>query len=226
MENNDNTLWVDARMATLDPPEGQGPGKTAGLARLRAARVARRRRRLTAAVIAVAGCVCLAAFPGPRVFAQRCLDICVAQTGQLLWPGPAAVEAPDFTLPDSSGESVRLSSFRGKVVLLNFWATWCSPCKAEIPMLDELQRAYGDRGLVVLGVSLDDEGWGAVRPFLAQTKVGYRVMVGHAEIARLYGNVESLPATLLIDRAGRVAATHTGLVSKETYERELRALLQ
>lgn len=98
------------------------------------------------------------AFPGTRVFAERCAAACVAGTvavGQRL--GITAV--PAFPLTDASGQTVRLADFRGKVVLLNFWATWCPPCKTEIPWFVEFQSKYEAAGLVVLGISMDEEGW-------------------------------------------------------------------
>jgi cytochrome c biogenesis protein CcmG/thiol:disulfide interchange protein DsbE len=111
------------------------------------------------------------------------------------------------------------------VVLLNFWATWCGPCKVEIPWFIEFERAYGDAGFAVLGISLDEDGWKSVKPYIEAKNVNYRVMVGNDEIARMYGGLESIPATLLIDKAGRIAATHVGLVEKKTYEEELKALI-
>ena len=116
--------------------------------------------------------------------------------------------APDFTLPDISGEPVRLSDFRGQVILLNFWATWCAPCRVEIPWFVEFQRAYRDSGFTVLGVSLDQDGWKSVAPYIEDKKINYRVMVGDAKIAQVYDGLESLPTTLIIDKTGRIAATH------------------
>ena len=133
--------------------------------------------------------------------------------------------APDFTLKDSSGATVKLSDYRGKVVLLNFWATWCGPCKIEIPWFMEFEKAYKDRKFAVLGVSLDDDGWESVRPYIESHKINYRVMVGTEELSQLYGSVDSLPTTFMLDREGRVAAIHVGLVSKSKYEEDIRHLL-
>jgi cytochrome c biogenesis protein CcmG/thiol:disulfide interchange protein DsbE len=133
--------------------------------------------------------------------------------------------APDFTLKDSSGATVKLSEYRGKVVLLNFWATWCGPCKIEIPWFMEFEKAYKDRKFAVLGVSLDDDGWESVRPYIESHKINYRVMVGTEELSQLYGSVDSLPTTFMLDREGRVAAIHIGLVSKSKYEEDIRHLL-
>ena len=132
--------------------------------------------------------------------------------------------APDFALKDASGKSVKLSAYRGEVVLLNFWATWCGGCKVEIPWFSEFEKAYGPRRFAVLGVSMDADGWGAVKPFVDKTKVTYRMLLGDDPIAQKYG-VQSLPSTFIIDRQGRIAATHAGLVSKSDVEAEIKAML-
>lgn len=133
--------------------------------------------------------------------------------------------APDFALKDSTGKTVKLSDFRGKVVLLNFWATWCGPCKMEVPWFMEFEQKHKDQGLVVLGVAMDDDGWDVVKPYLERYRVNYRVVMGTPEIADLYGGVESLPTTFLLDREGRVARTHIGLVSKKDYQDDIDQLL-
>ncbi|MEP6962102.1 MAG: redoxin domain-containing protein [Acidobacteriota bacterium] len=126
-------------------------------------------------------------------------------------------EAPDFVLVDERGTSRRLSAHRGKVVLLNFWATWCAPCKAEIPWFMDLQKTYGD-DLAVLGVSMDEEGWSAVRPFMEQRGMNYPVMLDGAGLPDLYRKIESLPTTFLIDREGNIVGKHEALATKALYE--------
>jgi len=133
--------------------------------------------------------------------------------------------APDFTLKDSTGASVKLSQLRGQVVLLNFWATWCPPCKIEIPWFISFQKAYQDRDFAVLGVSLDEDGWKSVTPFVAAEKINYKVVLGSEEMSQIYGGVDALPTTFIIDREGRIAATHVGLVAKKEYENEILNLL-
>lgn len=135
-------------------------------------------------------------------------------------------EAPEFALKDADGKVVHLSDYKGKVVLLDFWATWCGPCKIEIPWFMELQRANKDKGLEVLGVAMDDEGWETVKPFLTDLKVNYRVVMGNDETAQIYGGVDALPTTFLIDRAGRIAAVHVGLASKKEFVDGVEQLLQ
>src|SRR6267142_5092386 len=134
--------------------------------------------------------------------------------------------APEFTLKDSTGAQVKLSDYEGKVVLLNFWATWCGPCKLEIPWFVEFEQKYKDKGFSVIGVSMDEEGWNVIKPFLAEEKVNYRVLLGNDSVGTLYGGVDSLPTTFVIDREGRIAATHIGLVSKSDYQDEILALLE
>ena len=134
-------------------------------------------------------------------------------------------QAPEFALKDSDGKVVHLSDYRGKVVLLDFWATWCGPCKIEIPWFMELQRANKDKGLEVLGVAMDDDGWESVKPFLADLGVNYRVVMGNDQTAQLYGGVDALPTTFLIDRSGKIAAVHVGLASKKDFVDGVQQLL-
>ena len=134
-------------------------------------------------------------------------------------------EAPDFALKDADGRTVRLSDYRGKVVLLNFWATWCGPCKIEIPWFMELEQENKDRGFAVLGVAMDEGGWDAIKPFLAELRVNYRTLLGTDMVAQQFGGVEALPTTFVIDREGRIASTHVGLASKSDYENDIKALL-
>ncbi len=133
--------------------------------------------------------------------------------------------APDFELKDMSGATVQLSDYHGQVVLLNFWATWCGPCKVEIPWFIEFEKKHKDDGFSVLGVSLDEGGWDAVKSYVDRSDVNYRVLLGTDEVAMLYGGVDSLPTTFLIDRDGKIASVHIGLVSKSEYESDIEALL-
>ena len=134
--------------------------------------------------------------------------------------------APSFTLKDANGRPVQLSDYKGKVVLLNFWATWCGPCKIEIPWFIDFEQRYKDRGFAVLGVSMDEDGWEAVKPYLESKKVNYRVVIGTDEVADLYGGVASLPTSFVIDRQGKIASTHVGLVSKNVYQNDIEQLLE
>jgi len=133
--------------------------------------------------------------------------------------------APKFELKDANGATVTPAEYKGKVVLLNFWATWCVPCKAEIPWFQEFEKKFKDKGFAVLGVSLDEEGWNVVKPYVAERKIEYRMVIGSEEVSTLYGGIESLPTTFMIDKQGKIAAIHTGLVSKATYQKEIEDLL-
>ncbi len=143
-----------------------------------------------------------------------------------LKPGAARKSAPAFSLKDANGATVTLADFKGQVVLINFWATWCGPCKVEIPWFVEFQQKYKDRDFAVLGVSMDEDGWKAVKPYLADHKINYRVVIGDEKLTDLYGGIDSLPTSFIIDRNGRLAATHIGLVDKSDYQNEILKLLE
>jgi peroxiredoxin len=142
-----------------------------------------------------------------------------------LQPTSEREAAPQFTLKDGSGNTIALTKYRGKVVLLDFWATWCTGCKMEIPWFSEFQKAYGAQGLAVIGVSMDEGGWSVVKPFLAKTHIPYPILLGDAPTAQRFG-IQSLPDTFLIDRQGMVAAAYrVGLVDKNNVEANIKALL-
>ena len=134
--------------------------------------------------------------------------------------------APEFELKDADGKTVRLSDYKGKVVLLDFWATWCGPCKIEIPWFIDFERKYKDQGFAVIGVSMDDEGWPVVEPFVAELAINYRILQGSDATAQLYGGVDALPTTFLIDRDGKIAATHVGLAGKDDFEDGIKKLVE
>ena len=137
----------------------------------------------------------------------------------------AAKVAPEFELKDADGKTVRLSDYKGKVVLLDFWATWCGPCKIEIPWFIEFERTYKDKGFAVIGVAMDDEGWTVVKPFISDLAINYRVLGGNDKIGDLYGGIEALPTTFLIGRDGKIAATHVGLTGKDEFEDGIKKLM-
>jgi peroxiredoxin len=134
--------------------------------------------------------------------------------------------APNFTLGDANGKSVSLADYKGQVVLLNFWATWCGPCGLEIPWFKEFEQQYKSQGFAVLGVSMDDDGWSAVKPYIAEHKINYRVLLGNDSVSQLYGGLDALPTTFIIDREGNVAyPPHIGLAGKNEYLNEIQNLL-
>ena len=134
--------------------------------------------------------------------------------------------APNFSLKDADGNAVNLADYRGKVVLVNFWATWCGPCEAEIPWFIEFEKKYKDQGFAVLGVSMDDDGWKSVRPYIASHKINYRIMIGSPLVSDQFGDIESLPTSFVLDREGRIASNHVGLIDKVDYQNEIVKLLQ
>jgi peroxiredoxin len=131
-----------------------------------------------------------------------------------------------FTLEDMNGNDVKLADHKGKVILLDFWATWCAPCKYEIPVFVELYAKYREQGLVVLGVSVDDP-IEKLRPFAAEYKMNYPVLIGRGrdDVQEAFGPVWGLPTTLLIGRNGLICKRHTGIATKEQFEREIKGLL-
>lgn len=132
--------------------------------------------------------------------------------------------APDFTLPQLDGKPLTLSSYRGKVVLLDFWATWCVPCREEIPHFVELQDKYRDQALQIVGISMDDSV-DPVRPFAQHFHMNYPVVMGNAKIGDEYGGVLGLPIAFLLDREGRIVKKHIGATAPDVFEREINSLL-
>ena len=132
----------------------------------------------------------------------------------------------DFTLKDMNGADVALAAFRGKVILLNFWATWCGPCRIEVPGFVELQEEYRDQGLVVLGLSVDDPV-SRITAFAAEFKVNYPMLVGlgRDDVQEAYGPILGMPTTFFIKRDGTVCKTHTGLATKDDVEKDIKELL-
>lgn len=133
-------------------------------------------------------------------------------------------EAPAFTVTDIKGQRLSLDSFRGKVVLLNFWATWCGPCRDEIPSFVQLQQKYGSQGFQILGISMDDSP-APVGPFYQQFHMNYPVAMGNAKLGALYGGIYGLPTNFLIGRDGRIYDDVPGEVDKARWEQEIQTLL-
>ena len=125
--------------------------------------------------------------------------------------------APDFELQSLEGKNVKLSDFRGKAVLLNFWATWCGPCKIEMPWFVELQKEYGPQGFQVVGVAMDDASSEDIAKFVRQMGVNYPILLGKEAVGQSYGGVGVLPTTLFIDRDGKLVAREFGLQSRSVF---------
>ncbi len=136
-----------------------------------------------------------------------------------------ASPAPDFTLESLEGKNVRLSDLRGKAVLLNFWATWCGPCKIETPWLVELQNKYGSQGLQVIGVAMDDSGKEDIAKFAKDMGVNYPVLLGKESVGDAYGGVPALPESFFIGRDGKIVDKIIGLKGKAEIEDSVKQAL-
>ena len=126
--------------------------------------------------------------------------------------------APDWQLKNIEGKPVKLSDFKEKVVVLNFWATWCAPCRMEIPALIALQKQYADKGLVVVGISVDEGSGAAVKSFMTKMGINYPVVLGGPETAAAYGNVQVIPTTFYVDREGNIAGKREGAAELPAFE--------
>ena len=132
--------------------------------------------------------------------------------------------APDFTITDIEGKKLALSDYRGKVVLLDFWATWCTPCREEIPHFVEMQQKYGPKGFQVVGISMDDDAK-PVKAFYQEYKMNYPVAVGDDKLAESFGGVLGLPVNFIIDSDGRIVRKFVGATEVSTFDKEVEALL-
>ena len=157
------------------------------------------------------------------VLAGLLLSACVvagAQTAKSL----IGKHAPEFTRTDLNGGKIDLARFRGKVVLLDFWATWCASCQVEMPAFIQWQRQYGPRGLQVIGISVDDDP-ALARRLVAKLQLNYPVAMGDEKLGEIYGGVLGLPLTYLIDRHGIVRARFQGEADLKTIEKQMKVLL-
>ena len=138
---------------------------------------------------------------------------------------PDTNPAPAFTLQDLNGKDVSLADFRGKVVIIDFWATWCPPCVKEIPHFIELYEQYKDKGLAMLGISLDREGAGVVKAFVQKYQIKYPIMMTDGKVDKAFGPITSIPTTFLIDSAGNITKKYVGYNSKAVFEADIKTLL-
>lgn len=136
-----------------------------------------------------------------------------------------ALPAPVWDLQGLDGKSVHSDDFKGKIVILDFWATWCQPCRAEISGFIDLQKKYQAEGLVVVGISVDQADSGTVKSFVQKEGINYPVVLADSKVVTAYGGIEAVPTTFIIDRGGRVVKQHLGFTDKEEFEKEIKALL-
>jgi peroxiredoxin len=230
--------WVDETLATLNMSSDWHPDAHAGFARLtelkESARWFAKRGMIVAVATAVLLCLAVLAYPSPKVFAHRCLECSVAVWHAIspaasiqatVTPESSRAIAPDFILKDENESDVKLSGQKGKVILVNFWATWCHGCQTEIPWYVDFQKKYADQGFVVIGISLDDDGWKSVKPWLKEKKVNYPIVIGNDALGKQYG-LDGMPLTALVDREGRIADTHSGVVDRDATEQKIQRLLK
>jgi thiol-disulfide isomerase/thioredoxin len=158
-------------------------------------------------------------------------------------PGETALKAdnpkadlpePELTLKDLDGNDVSLSAYKGKVVLVNFWATWCEPCRIEIPWLIEMQQKYGPRGFVIVGIALDEEGKSVVAPFVAKERfdvndqklpMSYKILIGNDDAADKFGGLFGYPTSILISRDGKQIKRVTGIISEDEMNKAIESQL-
>lgn len=148
----------------------------------------------------------------------------VATSGATLQGEGTGQAVPDFTLKDIHGNTMKMSDLKGKVVILDFWATWCAPCKVEIPWFVDMYDRYKQQGLEVVGVAMDDDQ-GDVKPFVESHSMNYRVLLGNDNVATQFGGIFGLPTTFIIGRDGKIQSKHMGLVSRDTFEQDVKKLL-
>ncbi len=134
-------------------------------------------------------------------------------------------QAPAFTLPDLDGNQVRFSDYAGKIVILNFWASWCVPCRIEIPQLIDLYNRYRDRGVQVIGIAIDPAGPEVLREFSEELNVNYPMLVGDEKVFYEFGGLVALPTTFVIDQNGTILSRHMGLVDPSVFEKQILELL-
>jgi thiol-disulfide isomerase/thioredoxin len=224
MENEPSDVVDESRDPVMSPvPESGSP-----VVELDGAAPARRQKAWLGMLAVAAALVMLSLLSGPDGFDPHAPP--PAADGSVASDvddnvAPGTVAPLDFTLKDMNGIDVRLASFKGKVILINFWATWCGPCRVEIPYLIELQQEYGD-DLVVLGVSIDDTAE-QLMPYATEMSVNYPLLVGNGrqDFQDAYGPFWGIPVTVFVARDGLIHKKHSGIASKEQFEHEITSLL-
>lgn len=180
-------------------------------------------RRNAAAIVIIALVVVVMIYAGVKNSRPK-VSAMIGSPQPLVYGQSKGKEAPDFVLKDLEGKQVKLSDFRGKAVLLNFWATWCGPCKVEMPWFVDFQKEYGPQGLEIVGVALDDSGRDEIQKFAKDMGVNYTILQGQDDVGDAYGAV-GLPTTFYIDRNGKIVDSASGLVSRSEIEDNIKRAL-
>jgi len=240
LQNVDADTWVDERLALLAVPAAL-PDPDRFLPAMHARRAALRTHRLRLGGLAIAATIIFLAVPVTRAFGARCVEACVTVTSRVaqfwradepLANAPKIVGsgvgdlAPDLAGTDAAGQPISLLSLRGRVIVVNFWATWCAPCIGEIPVLNSLAGRYGPRGLEVIGVSLDQDGWSAIKAFAGRRSMTYPVALGSDDVAASFGGVDQLPATFVINANGVIVAKMVGAMRDGQYDALIEKMLR
>lgn len=158
---------------------------------------------------------------GPREHGSKGAGAGAAAEGH----GAIGTAAPAYALPDLEGKVVKNTDFLGKVVILDFWATWCPPCKAEVPEFITLQDKYRDQGLEIVGLSLDEGGANDVKPFSEEHKVNYTMLIANSETAKAYGGISGIPTTFVVDKSGKIVKKFLGYTDPAVFEATIQPLL-
>lgn len=153
------------------------------------------------------------------------MKLVAAAVAALVLAAPPAANLK-FSFKDIDGKKVSLSKFKGKVIILDFWATWCVPCKAEIPGFIELKKKYGARGLEIIGLSVDDS-MSTAKKYAVEMKMNYPVLLaeGKEDILKAYDPIPSIPVSIIIDRQGKIVARHLGIATMDVFEKAITPLL-